>query len=69
MKDNDLVQPIEKLGLKDAVGLIQNFLAHRIVIVPFARSAEPHHRLFLQQFGPDIGSHNDDRIAEIDFAP
>src|SRR5205085_11705179 len=34
MEDSDFVETIEKLRLKDALGLLQNLFAHRIVVVP-----------------------------------
>ena len=69
MKHDDLIQAIEELGLKHALGFIENFVTHRFVIVPFERRAEAHHGLFLKQFRADVGSHDDDGVAEIDFAP
>jgi hypothetical protein len=34
----------------------------------FERRAETHHRLFFQQFSADVGSHDNDRVPEIDLA-
>ena len=67
MKNGDFVETIEKLGFKHALGLFQNFFPHRIVVVPFARSAEAHRCLFLEQLGPNVRSHDDDRVPEIDL--
>ena len=68
VEDNDLVQPIEKLGFKDALGLFHDLRAHRVVVVSFRRRTEAHHHLFLEQFCADVGRHDDDRVAKIDFA-
>src|SRR5881409_3726036 len=64
MEDDCFIKPIEKLRFKDALGFIENFLPHRVVIVSFHRGAETHHGLFLEQIRADVRSHDDDRIAE-----
>ena len=68
MEDDDLVEAIEKLGFKDTLGFIENFIAHRSVIMSFSRCTKPHHRLFLEQISADIRCHDNDRISEIDLA-
>ncbi|PYJ64712.1 MAG: hypothetical protein DME76_19450, partial [Verrucomicrobia bacterium] len=45
MKDNDFVEPVEELRFKDPLGLIENLVAHRHVIVSLRRRAKAHHRL------------------------
>src|SRR5205807_8860093 len=67
VEDSDLVEAIEKLRFKDAFGLVQNLFPHRIVIVSFTRSAEAHCCLFLEQLGPNVRRHDDDRVSEIDL--
>ena len=54
MKHDDLIQSIEELGLKHALGFIEDFVTHRIVIVSFDRRAEAHHGLLFQQLGSDV---------------
>ena len=69
MKDNGLVQSVEKLGFKDALSFVENFVAHRIVVVSFHRRAKAHYGLLFQQVGAYIGSHDDNCVPEIDLPP
>ena len=69
MKNDDLVEPVQKLRFKHALRFIENLVPHRIVIVSFKRRAKTHHGLLFEQVGPDVGRHNDDCISEIDLAP
>src|SRR5262249_1146123 len=68
MKDDDFVEAIQKLGLKDTLGLIKNFVPHGIVIVSLNGRAKAHHRLLFQQLGSDVRRHDDDGVSEIDLA-
>ena len=68
MKDDDFVQPIQELGLKHALRLIENLVAHRIVIVPFRGAPKPITVCFFSKLGADVRSHDDDRVPEIDLA-
>ena len=68
MENDDLVETIEKLGLKDALRFVENLVAHRNVIMSFGRCAETHYRLLLEQIGPDIRGHDDNCVPEINLA-
>src|SRR5439155_46726 len=67
MEDNGFIQAIEKFGFKDTLGFFHDLVAHRFVIMSFARRAEAHHRLFFKQFGSYVRGHDNDRVAKIDL--
>ena len=68
VEDDDIVQAVEELGLEDALGLFHHLVAHAFVaLVEFGRT-ETEAGLLFQQFGADVGRHDDDGVAEIDLA-
>ena len=68
VEDDQVVQTVEELRLEDALGFLQDFALHRLVILLVLRHAEPERHLPLDEFRADVGGHDDDRVAEVDLA-
>ena len=68
VEDDDFIEAVEELRLKDALRLLHDFVPHRLVIVNVLRCTEAHRRLSLDQISAHIRRHDDDRVAEIDLA-
>ena len=68
MEDDLIIEPIEELGFKGFLRLAKNLLFDDGVVLFLNGSTESHGAAFANEFGADIGGHNDDGVSEIDFA-
>ena len=67
VENDDLIEPVEEFRLKDALGFLEDLLAHRFVILRVLRRAEAHGRLPADQVRADVRGHDDDGVPEIDL--
>ena len=68
MEDDEIIETIDELGFEDAFGFAEDFVFHHIIgLLVFVRGGEAHHAGFFDEFRADVGSHDDDGVAEVDF--
>src|SRR5690348_18274014 len=66
IKDNDLVEPVQELGIEQPFDLAHHQVAQLFVRCPFRRRLEAQVRAPLQIPGPDVRGHDDNRVLEVD---
>ena len=72
-EDHRLVEAVEELGPEDALHLLGDLVLHPLVMLVgglrlVLRHRESKPRVFANQVRPDVGGHDDDRVAEVDLA-
>ena len=63
MEDDHFIQPVQKSGLNTVLFRLESCRFVRSVVGDCAKS---HHRLAFDQLGTYVGSHDDNRVSEID---
>ena len=68
MEDDLIIEPIKELGFEGFLRFTEDFLFDDGVVLFLDGGTEAHGAAFANEFGADIGGHNDDGVSEIDFA-
>ena len=67
MEDDLIIEPIKELGFKGFLRLAKNLFFNDGVVLFLDGGTKAHGAAFANEFGPDIGGHDDDGVSEIDF--
>ncbi len=68
MEDDLVIEPIEKLGFEGFLRFTEDFLFNDGVVLFLDGGTEAHGAAFTNEFGSDIGGHNDNGVSKINFA-
>ena len=68
MEDDLVIEPIEKLGFEGFLCFTEDFLFNDGIVLFLDGGTEAHGAAFTNEFGSDVGGHNDNGVSEIDFA-
>ena len=66
VEDDDLVHPVDELGVEGAFHLAHHHLVDALGGVLGLAGGEAHAPLLLDEPGADVGGHDDDRVLEVD---
>ena len=68
VEDDEIIETVDEFGFEDPFGLAEDFVFHDIIsLIVFVGGGEAHHAGFFDEFRADVGSHDDDGVAEVDF--